>query len=128
MLEVSSSNTIIYTDAWAATVAFYRDALRLESSFSNDWFVEFHLTTTSTVSIADASRATIRPSNGAGLTLSWCVYDVAETRTRLVERGVQVGPLGRRFGAPICDLVDPTGTRIELWSPADGDGHRPLHG
>ena len=128
MLEVSSSNTIIYTDAWSATVAFYRDALRLETSFSNDWFVEFRLTTTSTVSIADASRATIHPSHGAGLTLSLRVNDVVETRTRLIATGVSVGPLGRRFGAPICDLVDPAGTRIELWSPADGDGHHPSHG
>jgi hypothetical protein len=69
-------------------VTFYRDALRLPVAHDTDWFVEFQLTASSYLSIADASRATIAAVEGQGVTLSWRVADVSAARRRLIEQGL----------------------------------------
>jgi hypothetical protein len=88
----------------------------LAVSFENDWFVEFEVAPASFVSIADAARSSITPGDGRGITLSWQVTDVVATSRELRAVGVDVGPVRRRFGAPVVDLFDPAGNRIELWS------------
>ena len=40
-MHIRTSNTILYCRKWKETVAFYRDVLKLDVHFSNDWFVEF---------------------------------------------------------------------------------------
>ena len=55
-LTPHTANTILYCQAWAATVAFYRDHLGLPMTHTSDWFVEFALTTTARLSIADEGR------------------------------------------------------------------------
>ena len=59
VVPLDRANTILYCRRWEATVAFYRDPLRLPVTHHTDWFVEFHLAAASYLSIADASRATI---------------------------------------------------------------------
>jgi catechol 2,3-dioxygenase-like lactoylglutathione lyase family enzyme len=115
---VGRSNTILYCQLWADTVDFYRRVLGLAVSFENDWFVELVLGGDSFVSVADAARATIPSSGGAGITLSWQVADVAASRLALAERGVAVGEIISRWGAATLFVTDPEGNRIELWSPA----------
>lgn len=114
-VHVTRSNTILYCSQWAATVAFYRDVIGLESSFENDWMVEFELHDEAHISVADAGRTTIDPNNGAGLTLSWMVDDIDVVCTLLAAHDVAVSAPTRQWGALAVFLHDPEGNRIELW-------------
>lgn len=116
MLEVERTNTVLYCDRWTEMVAFYRDALGFTVAFENDWFVEFAVHPGAFVSVADASRSSIRPGDGSGLTLSWQVSDVEIVRTSLSDAGVDVSDIARRFGARVVDVSNPAGNRIEFWS------------
>ena len=116
MLEVERTNTVLYVERWSEAVAFYREVLGLTVAFENDWFVEFALNAGSFVSVADASRSSVRAGDGAGVTLSWQVADVDEVRTSLRDAGAEVGEVVTRFGARVFDVFDPAGNRIELWS------------
>ena len=113
------SNTIFYTDRWAESVAFYRDALSLTVEFENDWFVEFAVGSGSFVSVAVADRSSIAPGSGDGITLSLEVDDVHAVRTELVGRGVDVGAVATRWGADVLDVHDPIGNRLEFWAERD---------
>jgi catechol 2,3-dioxygenase-like lactoylglutathione lyase family enzyme len=84
--------------------------------FHNDWFVEFRLTSSSFLSIADAARATIGAVAGQGVTLTWMVPDPAATRAVLQERGIEVTQIETRWGANVFYCHDPEGHRIEIWS------------
>ena len=117
-MTVRRSNTILYTDRWAETVAFYRESLSLAVVFENDWFVEFALGPTSFVSVADASRSSIAPGRGDGITLSLQVEDVHVVRADLLRAGVEVAEIGVRWGTEVLDVRDPAGNRVEFW--ADG--------
>lgn len=116
MIRTRRSNTILYTDRWEATVGFYRDALGFEVVFENEWFVEFAVAAGAFVSVADASRSSIDPGTGAGLTLSFEVDDLQAVRDELAGSGVAAGQPTRRFGASTLDMCDPAGNRIEFWS------------
>ena len=56
--QIVCANTILYCEKWPETVAFYQTGLQLPVTVSKDWFVEFRLTETARLSIADASRTT----------------------------------------------------------------------
>ncbi len=112
---IQRTNTILYCGHWAATVVFYRDQLRLPISYSNEWFVEFQLSATTYLSIADSARATIPPAGGAGLTLSWQVVDIAQIQQRLTDLGIVTTPIKQKWGARVLYFHDPEGHRIELW-------------
>ena len=112
------SNTILYCDSWNECVAFYRDTIGLTVTIENEWFVEFNVTGTAMLSVADARRSTIPSATGAGITLTWKVDAVADARARLMRLGVAVTPLTTRWGATVCYCHDPEGHRIELWTPA----------
>ena len=117
-LFIERTNTVLYCERWRETAEFYRSVLRLAVSFESEWFVEFHLTSSSFVSIADASRATVGAVNGEGITLTWQVAELATTRTMLEARGVDATPIQRRWGANVFYCHDPEGHRIEFWSDA----------
>ena len=117
MLGLERTNTILYCREWRATVRFYRERLSLPVSFENEWFVEFQLTEDSYLSIANAARATIRDVEGQGITLSWSVPDLAQTRQRLSLRGITVTPIQHKWGAHLFYCHDPEGHRLEFWSP-----------
>lgn len=116
-MEIKRTNTILYCEAWAATVAFYRDQLGLPITHANTWFVEFHLGAQCFLSVADQARATIASSQGAGITLSWQVDDLGAEQQRLAAAGIPTSPIKRRWGAQVLYLHDPEGNRIELWAP-----------
>jgi catechol 2,3-dioxygenase-like lactoylglutathione lyase family enzyme len=107
---------VLYCERWSETVAFYRSVLGLSVAFHNDWFVEFQLTTSSFLSVADSSRATIAAVQGQGVTLTWQVADAGEARTTLEASGVDVTEVQRRWGADVVYCHDPEGHRIEFWS------------
>jgi catechol-2,3-dioxygenase len=115
-LAIERSNTVLYCARWSETVAFYRSMIGLDVAFENDWFVEFRLTSSSFLSIADASRATIGAVNGQGVTLTWQVEDLSAVRTLLESKGVAATPTRRRWNADVLYCHDPEGHRIEFWS------------
>jgi catechol 2,3-dioxygenase-like lactoylglutathione lyase family enzyme len=117
-LFIERTNTVLYCERWRETAEFYRSVLRLAVTLENDWFVEFQLTSSSFVSIADASKATVDAVQGQGITLTWRVPEVATTRTELEARGVVVTPIQRRWDADVFYCHDPEGHRIEFWSEA----------
>ena len=118
-LAIDRTNTVLYCDRWAETVTFYRSVLGLTVAFENDWFVEFQLTSSSFLSIADSSRATVSAVQGQGVTLTWHVPDLDATRALLQGNGIDVTEIRRRWGADVFYCHDPEGHRIELWSDPD---------
>lgn len=116
LFAIQRTNTILYCVHWSATVAFYRDQLGLPMTHGADWFVEFQLGPTAYLSIADSARATIRPANGAGLTLSWQVVDLGLIQQRLNGQGITTTAIKQKWGARVLYFHDPEGHRIELWA------------
>ncbi len=110
-------NTVLYCQQWAASVAFYRDQLGLPILFANDWFVEFALTETARLSIADPQRSSIASVAGQGVTITLRVANVNEMRAQLLAQGIEIGRIKKRFDAHVCYFHDPEGHRLELWSP-----------
>ena len=117
-IGIERANMILYCDSWGPTVAFYRNTLRLAVSFENDWFVEFEVAEGVSISIADASRATIRAVAGQGVTLTLRVADVDRVHAQLLAEGVELTPITDRWGGRVCYCRDPEGHRIEFWSAA----------
>lgn len=116
LLAVGRANTILYCRDWSATVSFYSDDLGLAILAENEWYVEFRVTTASSISIADSTKAPITDVGGQGITLSWRVPDLVVTHKRLVDHGLgpsRIRPVG---GASAFYLYDPEGHRIEIWS------------
>jgi catechol 2,3-dioxygenase-like lactoylglutathione lyase family enzyme len=116
-LTPQTANTILYCRAWSETVAFYRDSLGLPINFASDWFVEFALTDSARLSIADERRATIKSSHGAGITLTFQVANADALWAEFYDAGLQ--PTACRthaWGARTFYLRDPEGNRLEVWS------------
>lgn len=112
------SNTILYCERWRETVDFYRGVLGLPVSAEKDWFIEFQLTETSFVSVADAARASIDSSTGRGITLTLQVDNVDAVHARLTEAGVAAGEVrAHPWGAIGFFCRDPEGYRLEFWQP-----------
>lgn len=116
VFSASQVNMILYCADFDATVGFYRDLLGLEVTFCNGWFVEFRLGDRATLSIADASRTTIPPADGKGMTLSVKVGDLDDLRRRLTTLGIETTEVSERFGSRFFDIHDPEKHRIEFWS------------
>ena len=83
--------------------------------------MEFELTSSSFLSIADASRATVAAVRGQGVTLTWHVPDLDHAHTQLQASGVEVTEIRTRWDANVFYCHDPEGHRIELWSEATTD-------
>lgn len=114
-LSINRTNIIFYCHNWRDTVEFYRRQLRLPVDFENDWFVEFRLSEGSYLSIANSRRATIRPVQGQGVTLTLRVPDVNAAQADLQGRGVEMTPIRRNWGALVFYCHDPEGHRLEFW-------------
>ncbi len=113
-----NANTILYCKKWQETVDFYKHFLGLQITFESDWFVEFKLTETAHISIADESRASIKSCGGAGVTLALQVESAAETWQYLCSSGLDIKPVREHpWGAYVFYFSDPEGHRIEVWSP-----------
>lgn len=122
LIEPKRTNIILYCHRWPETVAFYKDRLKLPVAFANDWFVEFQLTATSFLSIANAARATITAVQGQGMTLTLEVSNAAAVKTELEKLGIVTTPLKRRWNALAFYCFDPEGHRLEFWTAESEDG------
>ena len=112
-----STNVILYCRSWRETVEFYRDRLQLPVTLSKDWFVEFRLTPSAHVSVADERRARIKSSAGQGMTLTWQVEDIEAAWQALHARGVAPDPIrDHPWGGRAFHFHDPEGHRLEIWS------------
>ena len=120
MTEIFSpknTNTILYCKKWQETVDFYRYRLKLPINFASDWFVEFKLTETAHLSVADERRATIKSCGGAGITLTLQVESINEAWEYLHNNGLTLEPVQEHsWGAHVFYFLDPEGHRIEVWS------------
>jgi catechol 2,3-dioxygenase-like lactoylglutathione lyase family enzyme len=117
VVGIKSANTILYCHRWAATVAFYRDRLGFEISYRCDWLIEFRLTQSAYLSVADQSRATISSAGGKGITLSFQIDDLTEVHGELTKAGLSPTDIRSQvLGADVFYLFDPEGNRIEFWS------------
>lgn len=117
-LSLKRTNTILYCQRWSEMVDFYQHRLGLPITFRSSWFVEFRLSETAYLSVADEQRATIKSSAGAGITLTLQVENIEETWQSLKERGVNPGPIkAHAWGAYVFYFSDPEGYRLEVWSP-----------
>lgn len=114
---LQATNTILYCQQWAATVQFYGHQLGLPVNHQTDWFVEFSLSPTSFISVADAARASITAVGGQGITLTFKVSHLSHLHQLLQAQGVAVGPIQVKWGADLFYCHDPEGHRLEFWMP-----------
>jgi catechol 2,3-dioxygenase-like lactoylglutathione lyase family enzyme len=113
-----NANTILYCKKWQETVDFYKDCLGLPITHNTDWFIEFKLTETARISIADESRASIKSRGGEGITLALQVESAEEAWQYLRSNGLAIEPVREHpWGAHVFYFTDPEGHRIEVWSP-----------
>lgn len=115
-MHIESSNIILYCKKWEETVTFYQSGLRLPIIARNEWFVEFKLTDTSRLSVADESRTTIKSSSGSGITIGLQVADIAKAHAQFVAASLNPTEVKKIWGAKVFYVFDPEGNRIEFWS------------
>jgi predicted enzyme related to lactoylglutathione lyase len=112
------TNTILYCDKWSETVAFYEKQLGLPVTYQSNWFVEFALSEAARVSVADASRTTVKSAAGKGITLSLQMDNLESVWKNLRNAGVTPTAIkDHRMQARVFYFFDPEGHRIEIWSP-----------
>jgi catechol 2,3-dioxygenase-like lactoylglutathione lyase family enzyme len=114
-MDIARTNVILYCRQWKKTIDFYQHILGQAGRPLSDWLVEFELTETSFISIADAGRATVGASGGTGITLSLRVEDLEAWRLRLAGLDVAAGPIRQRWGTRFFYFHDPEGHRLEAW-------------
>lgn len=117
--NLKTTNTILYCKDWEETVRFYRDRLHLPVNFSTDWFVEFRLTDSSRLSLADEKRSSIKSGGGRGITIALEVDDI-ETAHLFAEQ-MRLNPTTVRkhpWNAQVFYFFDPEGRRVEIWQPS----------
>jgi catechol 2,3-dioxygenase-like lactoylglutathione lyase family enzyme len=111
-----TANTILYCRNWRATVDFYQNRLGLPVNFASEWFVEFSLTGTARLSIADERRASVKSTGGQGITLALEVEDIRAAHRWAESTGLAPTALRRHpWDAEVFYLRDPEGHRIEFW-------------
>jgi predicted enzyme related to lactoylglutathione lyase len=114
--QIICANTILYCEKWPETVVFYQTGLHLPVTVSKDWFVEFRLTDTARLSIADTGRTSRNTSRGQGHLITFQVKDMKETRSRLCRAGLNPTPvITHAWGAKVMYLTDPEGNCLEFW-------------
>jgi predicted enzyme related to lactoylglutathione lyase len=116
IVQIKSANSILYCKNWEETVAFYQTGLKLPMTVSTEWFVEFKLTGTSRLSVADESHTSIKSGNGKGITIGLQVEDIASTHSQLKEAGLNPTAIKEVWGAKAFYVFDPEGNRLEFWS------------
>ena len=117
-MEIRTANTIVYCGKWKETVDFYKNHLQLRVTTALDWFIEFELTATARLSIADVSRTSQEACGGKGITIAMEVEDIAAFHVFLETAGLHP-PIIRdhAWGAHVFYIHDPEGNRLEFWSP-----------
>jgi catechol 2,3-dioxygenase-like lactoylglutathione lyase family enzyme len=119
-MEIKTANTILYCAKWEDTVRFYRDYLNLAVTFSTDWFVEFYVSTTTRISIADEKRARTKSSKGKGVTLSLEVENIDHAWRDANKACLQPSSVIQHpWDALVFYIFDPEGHRVEIWQSAE---------
>lgn len=117
--QIKTANTILYCRQWRETVDFYQRRLGLPVTFASSWFVEFRLSDTARLSVADERRASVKSAGGAGITVTLQVESADLAWRALQHSGLTPGPVkDHPWGARVFYLADPEGHRLEFWSPA----------
>ena len=110
---------ILYVSDLDASVAFYRDVLRLEHRFTDAGYAEF-VTGEARFALYEQRRAAWltghEPRPGPAGEAVFMVDDVDAEARRLAELGVPVlsGPADRPWGHRTLHLADPDGFVVEL--------------
>ena len=118
-MRIKRANTILYHKRWKTSVAFYRDKLGFEITYQCDWLVEFRVTSSSYLSVANQARTTLSSAGGKGITVSFEIDNLEEAHRKFTENGLSPGAIQSRvLGADVFYLFDPEGTRIEFWCPS----------
>lgn len=115
-MYIETANIILYCKKWVEMVAFYQTGLELPITVSTEWFVEFKLTETSRLSVADESRTSIKSGNGKGITIGIQVADIVTAYSQLQAAGLNPTAVREIWGAKAFYVFDPEGNRIEFWS------------
>lgn len=117
MLSIKTANTILYCEKWSECVEFYKTKLGLSITTENDWFVEFQLTKSSRLSVANAARTSIKSNHGEGITITFEVDDIETTRQNLLTAELKPTAIkDHQWGAKVIYIFDPEGNRLEFWS------------
>jgi catechol-2,3-dioxygenase len=115
-----TTNIILYCEQWDETLGFYKNLLNLPVNFSNDWFVEFRLSASCRLSIADERRASIKSAKGRGITLALEVEDLEQVHQHMQVAGMRPTSIKHHpWDAHVFYLFDPEGHRIEVWQKCD---------
>lgn len=115
-MKIKASNIILYCSKWEKTVSFYREVLKLEINFSNEWFVEFNLNDGARLSVANDEKTSVKSSGGKGITISLNVDDIKTVHFFMVESGLNPTPIKSLWKSGVFYIYDPEGNRIEFWS------------
>ncbi len=99
IVQIKLANSILYCKKWEETVALYQTGLRLPITVSTEWFVEFKLTGTSRLSVADESHTSIKSSSGKGITIGLHVVDIVTTHSQLKEAELNPTAIKEVWGA-----------------------------
>ncbi|MEM7032123.1 MAG: VOC family protein [Chloroflexota bacterium] len=106
----------MYCDRWIEMVNYYRDQLMLPVALEKDWFVEFQISPTGYLSVADVSRSSRQPSRGLGITITLEVADIQHYWQHCDNKGMMPTEIKHHlWGAWQFFLVDPEGHRLEIW-------------
>ncbi len=119
-MEIKVANTILYCRHWSECVAFYRDDLKFEVSYANEWFVEFKLNEAACLSVVDADRAWVGPSSGEGVMVSLKVDNLVDVYLEMEMLELDPTPVEEVLGSEVFSIFDPEGVRLEFWSTTKG--------
>lgn len=114
-MAIKMVNTILYCTRWPETVAFYDKSLNLQRLATREWFIEFFLTDSARLSIADESRCSVKGAGGLGITISLAVDDLGAAHRKFQAKNLNPTPIKALWGAKVFYLYDPEGNRIEFW-------------
>ena len=116
-LNILTSNTILYCQHYDECLKFYKDLLGLEITLASDWLVEFRLTDSARVSLADQARTAIKSAQGQGITLTWEVADIEKTHMDLKIKGAEPSDIiTHSWNARLFRFYDPERNRLEIWT------------
>lgn len=115
-MRIKTANTILYCTRWTETMDFYTSGLNLKQLVNRGWFVEFYLTDSARLSIADESRCSIKSANGKCLTISLGVDDLEAKHRKFEEKKLNPTRIKPLWGSRVFYIYDPEKNRIEFWS------------
>lgn len=115
-MQIKTTNTILYCEKWQETVTFYREILKLDINFSNEWFVEFVLNDQARLSIANQDRTSVKSCGGKGITVCFQIDDIEIMHKYLQKVETHPTPIKKFWESRVFYIRDPEGNRLEFWS------------